>query len=377
MTRRPSPAPPPPGARTRRPPTRPTCPSTGHVPRASARELKARRLSRPSQRGITTVHHPSRAAAPCHPRRGAPRPARSPRAPRRCRTCCPRSCAADRWRGAHRAARGRCAGWAAHPAAPSHDAAEQPGRYEAADVARDERVAAPRREDAAERGEGARRGDVDDDVVALAGPRDVDPLVVDDDVGPRRPHERGPGRVVDRRHVGPEVLGELDREGADAAAGPVDQDPVPRADTAPGRERLEGETAPEWGTPAAAAVSTPSGSRRSAAAGTSAKGAKAPAPWEKRSAQTRSPGRSGAVSSPGEPPVRGGPSSATTPTTPRPGTRTRGRRSPVVTRPSRGLPRRWSTSAVLTDDATTCTSASPGPGCGTGTDSVRSTSVPP
>ena len=71
------------------------------------------------------------------------------------------------------------------------------------------------------------RDEIEDQVVRLLGAGEVLAAVVDHLVGAERPHERELGGVVDARHVRAESLGELDRERARAATGPVDQHAAP------------------------------------------------------------------------------------------------------------------------------------------------------
>ena len=67
---------------------------------------------------------------------------------------------------------------------------------------------------------------VQDEVVALAIPGEVVGRVVDDVVGTDGADHLEIPRAADAGHLRPERLGDLDRERADAAGRPVDEDPL-------------------------------------------------------------------------------------------------------------------------------------------------------
>ena len=70
------------------------------------------------------------------------------------------------------------------------------------------------------------RDEVEDEVVRLDGAGEVLAAIVDHLVGTQRPHELQLAGVVDPGDVRADALGELDRERARAATGPVDQHPL-------------------------------------------------------------------------------------------------------------------------------------------------------
>jgi hypothetical protein len=72
--------------------------------------------------------------------------------------------------------------------------------------------------------------EVDDDVVALAGPGEVLPGVVDDPIRADRPERVQLPGGIHTGHVRSVCLGELHREGPHGPSGTVDQDPLSRPD---------------------------------------------------------------------------------------------------------------------------------------------------
>src|SRR6266511_2346694 len=73
--------------------------------------------------------------------------------------------------------------------------------------------------------------EVDDDVVALAGPGEVLLRVVDDRVRADRPERVQLPGGIHTGHVRSVCLGELHREGPYGPSGTVDQDPLSRPDS--------------------------------------------------------------------------------------------------------------------------------------------------
>ena len=98
-----------------------------------------------------------------------------------------------------------------------------------------------RREGTAQVGQRVVRHVVEDEVVLLAALGEVFLRVVDDVVRADRADQLHVPRADDRGHLGAEGLGDLDREGADAARGAVDQDLLARVDLAVVAHGLEGD----------------------------------------------------------------------------------------------------------------------------------------
>ena len=85
--------------------------------------------------------------------------------------------------------------------------------------------------------------EVEDQVVVLDGIGEIGLAVVDDDIGAERAHEIEVGRPGGRRHHGPEMLGELHSEGADAAGAGMDEHAFPALEIGRGHEAGQGAQA--------------------------------------------------------------------------------------------------------------------------------------
>ena len=213
-------------------------------------------------------------------------------------------------------------GGAGHQPQHARDAAEpmMPSRTEG--VMADQHIATARLQDPAYRGEGVVTGHVEDEVPPFAPPGEVLLDVVDGPVGAQCAQERELVWGIDSGDLRAIGLGELERDGAHAAAGTVDQDSLPCRN--PALRRLLSAIRPTVGTAAASSKLIVDGLCASPFSGAVAYSANAPPLRHWRTPRRVSP----KTSSLGWNRVTTRPTDSTTPATSVPGTRIVGRRTP-------------------------------------------------
>ena len=203
---------------------------------------------------------------------------------------------------------------------------------------------------------------IEDQVVARVATGKIVLGIVHRPVGADRADHVDIARAAHAGHLGAEGLGDLHREGADAARRAVDQDLLPGPDPGLVAQALQRREAGDRGR--GRLRERQAGLRASLDSAAQANSASAPRP----DPNTASPGLNR---------VTPAPTASTTPATSTPGRVSFGLVRPKARRAIRGLPFIRCASSGLTDAARTAISTSPSPGMGVSTSSIRITSGGP